>query len=101
MNSKKEGKKVNYYSKNISIYSKRNTLIDYFEKDHIRVNFLKWMSNNDPDTIHYLYKLLKQYNNDKNKEDENIKKKFIQPRTNSKTLNTRRRKKMNKGIILM
>lgn len=53
-----------------SLYSKRNVLDDYLGKSYVRLNFLKWVGEKDPDTILYMYKLLKEYSIEKNIEKE-------------------------------
>ena len=91
------------YEKRISIYTKRNSLEDYLSKDYYRKGFFKWISKNDPITIHYMYKLMKEYSQFQQDADEKIRNEYILPRTQSDPSIKRRhrsRSSKNKPILL-
>lgn len=93
----------NKYNKKVSIYTKKNSLNDYLAKDYFRTGFLKWISKKDPTTIHYMYKLMKEFSLDQNKKDDIIRKQYILPRTQSAPHVSRRPKSRyskNKPILL-
>jgi len=93
----------NKYEKRISIYTKKNSLDDYLSKDYFRKGFLKWVSKNDPTTIHYMYKLIKDYSLSQQDNNKKIRNEYILPRTQSEPTIRKRprsRKNINKPILL-
>jgi len=74
---------INRHLKKISIVTKRNCLTDNLSKEYISRDFFRWISKNDPNPIHEMYKLFKQYNNERTEKIEEVKKNYILPRSKS------------------
>ena len=93
---------INRHLKKISIYTKRNCLTDNLSKKYISRDFFRWISKTDPNTIHDMYKLLKQYNNERNKKIEKLRKNYILPRSKSEPIIKKRyrlRHSMSEPVI--